>query len=54
MDLRSFDSIRYFIPQKLYQEDIKMAMGTDMQINPEMGTNAYELEIYINYGMLPI
>jgi imidazolonepropionase-like amidohydrolase len=28
-----------------------MALGTDTQIDPEMGTNAYELEIYVDYGM---
>jgi len=29
-------------------------MGTDMGFDPEMGTNAAELEIYVNLGMAPM
>ena len=29
-------------------------MGTDTQIDPEMGSNAQELEIYVDYGMTPM
>jgi imidazolonepropionase-like amidohydrolase len=29
-------------------------MGTDMGFDPEMGTNARELEIYVELGMKPI
>jgi imidazolonepropionase-like amidohydrolase len=40
--------------QKFHQAGIKMALGTDTQIDPEMGTSAYELEIYVDYGMTPM
>jgi len=29
-------------------------MGTDMALDPEMGANAQELEIYVDYGMTPM
>ncbi len=29
-------------------------MGTDIGLDPEMGANAGELEIYVNYGMTPM
>ncbi len=28
-------------------------MGTDTGLDPDMGANAYELEIYVSYGMTP-
>ncbi len=37
--------------QKFHQAGIKIALGTDTQIDPEMGTSAHELEIYVGYGM---
>jgi imidazolonepropionase-like amidohydrolase len=40
--------------KKIHQAGIKMAMGTDTQVDPEIGTNAYELEIYVNLGMTPM
>lgn len=40
--------------QKLYKAGIRMALGTDTTVDPEMATNAYELEIYVNYGMTPL
>jgi len=40
--------------QRLHQAGIKMALGTDTQIDPEMGTSAHELEIYVDYGMTPM
>jgi imidazolonepropionase-like amidohydrolase len=32
---------------------MKMALGTDTQIDPAMGDNAYEMQIYVDYGMSP-
>ncbi|MQA17843.1 MAG: amidohydrolase family protein, partial [Pseudonocardiaceae bacterium] len=32
---------------------VTLAMGTDTQIDPAMGDNAHELEIYVEYGMTP-
>lgn len=40
--------------QKMYKAGIKIAMGTDMGYDPEMGHNAGELEIYVKLGMTPM
>lgn len=40
--------------QKCHKLGINIAMGTDMQLEPGMGTNAYELEIYCQLGMTPM
>jgi imidazolonepropionase-like amidohydrolase len=40
--------------QKFHQAGIKIALGTDSQIDPEMGTSAHEMEIYVDYGMTPM
>lgn len=39
--------------QRLHQAGVRMAMGTDTQLDPGMGDNAYELEIYVDLGMSP-
>ncbi len=40
--------------QRLHQAGIKIAMGTDTQLDPEMGSQAIELEVYVDYGMTPM
>jgi imidazolonepropionase-like amidohydrolase len=40
--------------KKFHQAGIKIALGTDLQIDPEMGTSAHEMEIYVDYGMTPM
>jgi imidazolonepropionase-like amidohydrolase len=40
--------------QRIHQAGIKIAMGTDIFIDPAMGSNAYELEVYVDYGMTPM
>ena len=40
--------------QKMYKAGVNIAMGTDMGFDPEMGTNAAELEIYVKLGMTPM
>lgn len=40
--------------QRLHQAGIKIAMGTDVQIDPEMGASALELDIYVAHGMTPM
>jgi imidazolonepropionase-like amidohydrolase len=40
--------------QKMHKAGVNIAMGTDMGFDPEMGTNAAELEIYVNLGMAPM
>jgi len=37
--------------QRMRDKGINIAMGTDLGFDPEMGTNANELEIYVNLGM---
>lgn len=40
--------------KKMHQAGIKIAMGTDLGPEPEIGTNARELEIYVKLGMTPM
>jgi imidazolonepropionase-like amidohydrolase len=40
--------------QRFLKAGVKIAMGTDTQIDAEMGANAQELEIYVDYGMTPM
>jgi imidazolonepropionase-like amidohydrolase len=40
--------------QKMHKAGIKIAMGTDMGFEPDMGSNAAELEIYVKLGMKPM
>lgn len=40
--------------QRIHQAGIKVAMGTDIFFDPAMGSNAYELEVYVDYGMTPM
>jgi imidazolonepropionase-like amidohydrolase len=39
--------------QRLHRAGVKMALGTDTQLDPEMGSQAGEMAIYVNYGMTP-
>ena len=38
----------------MHQAGIKIAMGTDLGPEPEIGTNAKELELYVDLGMTPM
>jgi imidazolonepropionase-like amidohydrolase len=40
--------------QRMHKAGVSIAMGTDMGFDPEMGTNAAELEIYVKLGMSPM
>jgi imidazolonepropionase-like amidohydrolase len=40
--------------KRIHQAGVKIAMGTDMGLDPEMSMNAGELEIYVSYGMTPM
>lgn len=40
--------------KKFHQAGVKIAMGTDIGLDPEMGGNAGELEIYVKLGMTPM
>ncbi|MCE2947967.1 MAG: amidohydrolase family protein, partial [Betaproteobacteria bacterium] len=40
--------------QKMYARGVNIAMGTDMGFDPEMGTNARELGLYVGLGMKPM
>ncbi|MGZ5173354.1 MAG: amidohydrolase family protein [Burkholderiales bacterium] len=40
--------------QKMHKAGVKIAMGTDMGFEPDMGSNAAELEIYVKLGMSPM
>ena len=40
--------------QKMYKAGVKIAMGTDMGFEPDMGSNGGELEIYVKLGMKPM
>lgn len=40
--------------QRMHQAGVKIAMGTDTQLDPEMGSNAGELELFVKLGMTPM
>jgi imidazolonepropionase-like amidohydrolase len=40
--------------QKMYKAGVRIAMGTDMGFEPDMGSNGAELEIYVQLGMKPM
>jgi len=40
--------------RKMYKAGVSIAMGTDMGFEPDMGSNAAELEIYVKLGMKPM
>jgi len=40
--------------QVMYKAGVKIAMGTDMGFEPDMGSNADELAIYVELGMKPM
>lgn len=40
--------------QKLYRAGVKIALGTDTNVQPNMGENALELEVYVQLGMTPM
>ena len=40
--------------EKMHQAGVNIAMGTDMGYDPQMGTNARELEVYVDLGMKPM
>jgi imidazolonepropionase-like amidohydrolase len=40
--------------QKMCKAGVNIAMGTDMGFDPEMGSNAGELKIYVDLGMKPM
>jgi imidazolonepropionase-like amidohydrolase len=40
--------------QRMRSAGVKIAMGTDTTVDPEMGENARELELYVQLGMSPM
>ena len=40
--------------QKMHKAGVKIAMGTDMGYDPEMGQGAKELQLYVDLGMTPM
>ena len=40
--------------QRMHKAGIKIAMGTDMGYDPEMGDGSKELELYVDLGMTPM
>lgn len=40
--------------QRLHQAGIKIVLGTDTQVDPEMGLSSLEMEVYVSYGMTPM
>jgi imidazolonepropionase-like amidohydrolase len=40
--------------QKFHKAGVKIAMGTDMGFEPDMGSNASELALYVELGMTPL
>ncbi len=40
--------------KRMHQAGVRIFMGTDIQFDPEMGSNATELELYVKLGMSPM
>jgi len=40
--------------KRMHQAGVHIFMGTDIQYDPEMGSNAAELELYVKLGMTPM
>jgi len=40
--------------KKLHQAGVQIALGTDLNVQPNMGENAIELEMYVELGMSPM
>jgi imidazolonepropionase-like amidohydrolase len=40
--------------KRLHQAGVRIVCGTDLNIQPEMGNNALELEMYVELGMTPV
>ena len=40
--------------QRMHKAGVKIAMGTDMGYDPEMGDGAKELQLYVDLGMTPM
>ena len=40
--------------RKLHKAGVKIALGTDLNVQPNMGENAIELETYVDLGMSPM
>ena len=38
----------------MYKSGVKIAMGTDMGFEPDMGSNGDELAVYVDLGMKPM
>jgi imidazolonepropionase-like amidohydrolase len=40
--------------RRMHAAGVRIAMGTDTSYDPDMGNNAYELEVYVELGMTPM
>lgn len=49
--MKSIQSSCFETFQRMHKTGVKIAMGTDLGFDPEMGTNAKELAIYVELGM---
>jgi imidazolonepropionase-like amidohydrolase len=49
--MKSIQSSCFETFQRMHKSGVKIAMGTDLGFDPEMGTNAKELGIYVELGM---
>jgi len=52
--MKRLQPICYETFQKMHAAGIKIAMGTDLGVDPHVGDNAHELELYVQLGMTPI
>ena len=52
--MKSIQSSCFETFQRMHKGGVKIAMGTDLGFDPEMGTNAKELAIYVDLGMSPM
>ncbi|OGA46485.1 MAG: hypothetical protein A3F74_10100 [Betaproteobacteria bacterium RIFCSPLOWO2_12_FULL_62_58] len=52
--MKKLQPICYETFQKMHAAKVKIAMGTDLGVDPQVGDNAYELDLYVRLGMSPM
>lgn len=52
--MKKLQPICYETFQKMHAAGVKIAMGTDLGVDPNVGDNAYELGLYVKLGMSPM
>lgn len=52
--MKKLQPLCYETFQRMHAAGVKIAMGTDLGVDPQVGDNAYELGLYVRLGMSPM